>query len=314
MAPRAQWKGHLRLSLVSCAVALYTATSTSGRIRFNIINRTTGNRVRNEVVDADTGEPVDNDDRVKGYKIDRGRYVLVEDEEIEKVSIESTHTIDIESFVPRAEVDEIYLDESYYLAPNDKVGTEAFSVIREAMAKEKLVGLARVVLNRRERILMLEPRGRGLIATTLRYAGEVREEDAYFKDIPKAKVPEDMLELATDILNRKKARFDPAKFEDRYEEALCDLIKAKRAGKEWRSVSEPGPSNVVNLMDALRRSVKSDKGATAEKPAQEKATQASAKRPAARKTAKAAKTAAKTIQGSSARRASGNGRRLKKAG
>ena len=161
MAPRPNWKGYLKLSLVSCSVALYSATSTSQRVRFNIINKKTGNRVHNQVVDAETEEPVEQEDRVKGYQIEKGQYVLVEDDELDEVALESTHTIDIETFVPRSEVDEIYLDEDYYIAPNDKVGNEAFAVIREAMKKEDLVGIARVVLYRRERILMLAPRGDG---------------------------------------------------------------------------------------------------------------------------------------------------------
>src|SRR3954471_24048943 len=177
MAPRANWKGYLKLSLVSCAVALFPATSTSERVRFNIINRETGNRVRYDVVDAETGDEVPKEDRVKGYKIAGNSYVLLDEEELDAVALESTHTIDIESFVPRDEVDEMYLDESYYLAPNDKVAYEAFAVIREAMKKENLVGLARVVLYRRERILMLQPRGKGLMATALRYKAEVRAEE-----------------------------------------------------------------------------------------------------------------------------------------
>ena len=162
MAPRPNWKGYLKLSLVSCSVALYSATSTSQRVRFNIINKKTGNRVHNQVVDAETEEPVEQEDRVKGYQIKKGQYVLVEDEELDEVALESNHTIEIEAFVPRSEVDEIYLDEDYYIAPIDKVGTEAFAVIREAMKKEDLVGIARVVLYRRERILMLSPRGDGI--------------------------------------------------------------------------------------------------------------------------------------------------------
>src|SRR3954465_3594103 len=231
MAPRPQWKGYLKLSLVSCPVALYSATSTSQRIRFNIINKKTGNRVHNQVVDAETEEPVEQDDRVKGYQIEKGEYVLVEDDELDKVALESTHTIDIETFVPRSEVDEIYLDEDYYIAPNDKVGTEAFAVIREAMKKEDLVGIARVVLYRRERILMLAPRGEGIMATALRYRTEVRAEKDYFSDIPDVKVGSDMLDPALPTLRRKKAHFDPDQFEDRYEDALVSLIKAKHAGK-----------------------------------------------------------------------------------
>lgn len=262
MAPRANWKGHLKLSLVSCAVALYPATTTSSRVRFNIINRKTGHRVHNQVVDADTGKEVPDEDRVKGYKSTGGRYVLLEDEEIDRVALESTHTIDIEAFVARDEVDTIYLGESYFIAPIDKVGVEAFSVIRTAMEKEDLVGLARVVLYRRERLLMLSPRGRGLLATSLRFVNEVRDAEDYFGDLPKAKVDADMLDLATHILSRKKTTFDPSKFADRYETALAALIKAKRAGKALPEPEEPPPSNVVNLMDALRRSVQSEKQGT----------------------------------------------------
>ena len=282
MAPRANWKGYLKLSLVSCAVALYPATSTSSRIRFNIINKQTGNRVRNLVVDSETGEPVEEEDRVKGYKVEGKQYVLLEDEELDRVALESTHTIDIESFVPLTEVDRIYLDESYYLVPEDKVAQEAFAVIREAMRAEGLVGLARVVLYRRERLLMLEPRGEGLVGTLLRYKNEVRDEDAYFDDIPDVKVPADMLSLAKHILGSKKAHFDPSKFEDRYEQALSDVIKAKRAGKAPREPAAPPPSNVVNLMDALRRSVQAEGGARGRRRPSARAPSAR-KRPATRR-------------------------------
>ena len=231
MAPRPNWKGYLKLSLVSCSVALYSATTTSERIRFNILNKKTGNRVRNLVIDSETEEPVEQEDRVKGYQFEKGQYVQVEDDELDEVALESTHTIDIESFVPREEVDEIYLDESYYIVPTDKVAYEAFAVIRDAMEKEDLVGLARVVLYRRERILMLQPRGKGLMATALRYNSEVRAEDSYFDEIPSVKVPADMLDLATHILKSKKAKFDPDKFEDRYESALSALI-TRQAGRQ----------------------------------------------------------------------------------
>jgi DNA end-binding protein Ku len=260
MAPRPSWKGYLKLSLVSCPVALYTATSTSQRVRFNIINRKTGHRVHNQVVDAETDEPVDQEDRVKGYEVKKGQYVLVEDEELDEVALESTHTIDIEAFVPRDEVDEIYLDEDYFIAPTDKVGTEAFAVIRDAMKKEELVGIARVVLYRRERILMLSPRGDGIMATALRYRSEVRNEKDYFSDIPDVKVHHDMLDLAIHILKSKKQHFDPHKFEDRCEDALIKLIKAKHAGKPLPKLAEAKPSNVINLMDALKRSVKAEQG------------------------------------------------------
>ena len=260
MAPRPSWKGYLKLSLVSCAVAMYTATSTSSRIRLNIINRETGNRIRNQAVDSETGDVVENENKVKGYEVDDGRYVLLEEDELDEVALESTHTIDIETFVDRGEVDEIYLDESFYIVPNDEVAYEAFAVIREAMKKKHMVGLGRVVTHRRERLMMLRPRGKGIVATALRYKPEVRNEDSYFKEIPATRVPSDMLQLAEHILEQKKGHFDPEEFEDRYEDALKVLIKAKQAGKEPPAAPTPKPSNVINLMDALRRSAKGQTG------------------------------------------------------
>jgi DNA end-binding protein Ku len=267
MAPRPNWKGFLKLSLVSCSVAMYSATSTSQRIRFNIINRKTGNRIHNEIVDAETGQPVDEEDRVKGYKLDGEQYLLIEDEELDNVALESTHTIDIEEFVPMSEVDRIYLDESFYIVPQDDVAQDAFAVIREAMRKEDLAGLARVVVYRRERLLLLRPRGKGLLATALRYKNEVRDENDYFAAIPDIKVSADMLKLAAHILDTKKGHFKPEKFEDRYETALMDLIKAKRGGKAAPTLAEPKPSNVINLMDALRRSAKAERQQPASRPA-----------------------------------------------
>jgi DNA end-binding protein Ku len=259
MAPRANWKGFLKLSLVSCSIALFPATSTRERIRFNVINRDTGNRVRYRQIDAETGEDVPEEDRVKGYKVADGSYVLLEPEELDDVALESTHTIEIASFVPRNEIDEIYLDEPYYLAPDDEVGAEAFAVIRDAMRATSLVGLARVVLYNHERLLMLEPLGKGIKATALRYQDEVRDEKGYFSEIENVKVPKDMLELAEHILKTKRAHFDPSKYSDRYEDALKALIHAKQAGKP-RPEAPARPSNVINLMDALRRSVRSDRG------------------------------------------------------
>jgi len=258
MAPRPNWKGFLKLSLVSCAVALYPATSTSQRIRFNILNRKTGNRIRNEIVDAETGDPVEQEDRVKGYQFEKGQYVVVEEDELDNVALESTHTIDIEEFVPVSEVDRIYLDESFYLVPQDEMAQEAFAVIREAMAKEELVGLARVVIYRREHLLLLAPRGKGLMATALRYKTEVRDQKNYFDEIKDIKIPADMLKLAVQILESKKGHFKPEKFEDRYENALLELLNAKRAGKAPPVLAEERPSNVINLMDALRRSARGD--------------------------------------------------------
>jgi DNA end-binding protein Ku len=263
MAPRANWKGFLKLSLVSCGVALFPATSTRERIRFNIINRETGNRVRYRQVDAETGQDVPEEDRVKGYKVSDGSYVLLEPEELDEVALESTHTIEIESFVPRKEIDEIYFDDPFYLTPDDKVGVEAFAVIRDAMRATSLVGLARVVLYNRERLMMLEPLGKGIKATALRYRDEVRDQKDYFSEIEDVKVAKDMLELAEHILKTKRAHFDPKKFSDRYEDALKALIQAKQAGKPVPA-APARPSNVINLMDALRRSVRSDRGASGE--------------------------------------------------
>ena len=233
------------------------------RIRFNIINRETGNRVRYRQIDAETGADVPEEARVKGYKTAEGGYVLLEPDELDEVALESTHTIDIESFVPRKEIDEIYIDEPYYLTPEDKVGVEAFAVIREAMRATSLVGLARVVFYGHEQLLMLEPLGKGIKATALRYHDEVRDEKGYFSDIEDAKVPKDMLELAEHILKTKQGHFDPSKFTDRYEDALKALVQAKLAGRAPPKAPRR-PSNVINLMDALRRSVRSDRGGDGE--------------------------------------------------
>jgi DNA end-binding protein Ku len=265
MAPRPVWKGYLKLSLVSCPVALFSATSSAERIRFHIINRKTGHRIHNEIVDAETGKPVDDDDQVKGYEFKKGKYVILENEDFESVALESTHTIDIESFVPREEVDEIYLDGSYYIVPTDKTAAEAFAVIREAMEKEEVAGLARAVMYRREKILMLQPRGKGLMATALRYNNEVREEKTYFSEIPNERIPADMLKLAQHIVSTKMGHFDPDKFENRYDTALKKVIKAKQEGKELPEPERPRGDNVIDLMEALRKSVDDDKGKSKKK-------------------------------------------------
>lgn len=266
MALRAYWKGYLKLSLVSCPIALYPASTSSERVALRTINKTTGNRLKQQMIDAGTGEPVDAEDRGKGYEIGKERYLLVEDGELESIAIESTHTIDIESFVPRAEIDERYLDSPYYIAPTDTVGQEAFAVIREAMRAKKMVGLGKVVLYRRERLLMLEPLDKGLMATTLRYAYEVRDQSPYFEDIPDLNLPTEMRELAVHILDKKTGHFDPSKFEDRYENALVEMLQQKQAGaptKAAKPVAEPG--RVINLMDALRRSVGAERPASPER-------------------------------------------------
>lgn len=258
--PRSTWKGYLKLSMVSCAVALYNATSSAERVSFNTLNRKTGNRLKQQMIDSGTEEPVDPSDRVKGYQVSKGQYVIVEDADLEALKIESTKLIEIEAFVPQAEVDQIYLDSTYYLAPDDRVAEEAFAVIRDVMAAKEVVGVGRVVLNRRERMLMLQPRGKGILATTLHYPYEVRQDAEYFSDISDIKLPEDMMSIAEVIIDRKSGHFVPEKFNDRYEEAVVNLLKAKQAGQVFAVPEAPTPSKVVNIMDALKRSLEAEGG------------------------------------------------------
>ncbi len=276
MAPRANWKGYLKLSLVSCAVNLYPASSSSSRVSFNTINRKTGVKVkRRQFVDGANGEVVEPEDQVKGYAIAKDTYMIVEDDELDAVQIESTHTIDIEKFVPRSEIDPRYFEAPYYIAPNERVGEEAFAIIREAMRDEKVVGVGRVVMARRERIIMLEPLGKGLMGTLLRYAYEVRGEDAYFEEIPDLQLAGEMKDLAHVIIQRKAGHFNPEEFADRYEDAVVELIRKKQAGLPAAASEQPArASNVVNIMDALRKSIaavgadaKPSRGAAAAAPA-----------------------------------------------
>jgi DNA end-binding protein Ku len=268
MAERTVWKGHIKLSLVSCAVGLYPSTSSGGKIRFNTLNRKTGNRVKRQFVDSETEEVVESDDQVKGYLVGKGTYIQVEDEELDALKVESTHTIDIESFVPREEVDERFLDTAYYIAPTEKVSNEAFCVIRDAIRDKGMAGIARIVLARRERMILLEPLDEGLVGTTLHAADEVRDEDKVFDDISEVKYPKEMKDLAAHIIESKAAHFDPKQFDDRYEEAVADLLKTKQAGKAVKNGEEqPKASNVVNLMDALKRSVSAEKAGSADKKA-----------------------------------------------
>jgi DNA end-binding protein Ku len=277
----------LKLALVSCPVALYPAASSSERISFHMMNRSTGNRLKQQYIDAETGDLVESADRVKGYEVARNDYVLLEPEELKEVQIESTHTIEIEHFVPRSEIDPVYYDSTYYIVPDDEVGAEAFAVIREAMRKRDMVGLARVVLYGRERIIMLEPRGKGLAGTTLRYNYEVRDDKTYFDEITNKSVAKDMLDLASHIIDTKVGHFDPSEFKDRYQDAVVDLIRAKRAGKPLPTPAAPKPSNVVNLMDALKRSLKTEKGGKGKASESKSASKSSARaRPAARRTAR----------------------------
>lgn len=276
MAPRPNWKGYLKLSLVSCPVALYPATTTSERVSFRTLNRETGNRVRRQFVDEQTGDAVEADSQIKGYEIAKGEFIQIEDDEIKSVQLESNHTIDIERFVPRNDIDELYLDSPYYLAPTDRVGEEAFAVIRDAMRAEEMVGLARVVLFRRERILMLEPRDKGIVATSLRYANEVHAASNYFDEIPDSELPKQMLDLAKHIIEKMTGKFEPDQFEDRYENALIELIRSKQKGMPIKPQPTHRQTNVINLMDALRRSVEGAKGQSA--PVKKTATKARASR------------------------------------
>jgi len=265
MAPRAYWKGYLKLSLVSCPIALYPAASSSERVSFNRINKKTGNRLKQQLVDAETAQPVDKEDIGRGYEVGKGQYIQVEDEEIEKIKIESTHTLEIESFVPREEIDDRYIESPYYISPTDQVGQEAFAVIRDAIREKKMVGLGRVVLTRREHVAMIEAFDKGLLATTLRYAYEIRDQAAYFEDIPDIKLPAEMRQLAAHIIETKASHFDPKKFEDHYETKLVELLREKQAGRPIEAIGgeEQPPARVINLMDALRASLKGE----AKKPA-----------------------------------------------
>jgi DNA end-binding protein Ku len=262
MAPgRPYWKGYLKLALVSCPIALYTASSSSERVSFRQINKKTGNRLRQQLVDEVTREPVEGEDKGRGYEYSKGAYIEVDDDELDAVAVESNHTIEIDSFVPRSQIDERYLDSPYYIIPNDQVGQEAFAVIRDAMRGKGMVALARVVLAKRERVITLQPWDKGLMGTTLRYPYELRDSSEYFDDLPSVKVAPDMLKLAQHILETKEADFDPSQFVDHYEEAVVEMLKKKQAGMATPKgkASEP-PRNVINLMDALKKSI-ADKGA-----------------------------------------------------
>jgi DNA end-binding protein Ku len=261
MAPRPYWKGYLKLSLVSCPVALYPATSEREKIRFNQINRKTGNRIRYLKVDEETGDEVEADDIIKGYEVAKGQYVELDPEELEAIALESKRVIDIDKFVPRDEIDDLYFNNPYYIIPDGEVGRQAFAVIREAIKKEGVVAIGTVMFTTREHIIALEARGKGLLGVTLRYPYEVRNEAEYFGDIPEEKVAKDMLELASHIVETKTGRFEPEKFQDHYENALMELLKKKQAGKKVKRVAGRELPKVINLMDALRRSAKSEKGA-----------------------------------------------------
>jgi DNA end-binding protein Ku len=256
MAARAYWKGYLKLSLVSCSISVNPATSSSERVSFRQINKETGNRLRQQMVDEVTREPVESENKGRGYEVEKGVFIPVDDDEIEALQIESNHTVDIDSFVPAAQIDKRYYDSPYYVFPNDKVGQEAFAVIRDAMKGKDVVALGRIVLNKRERVIALEPFGKGLLGTTLHYAYEVRDAADYFDDIEDVKISGEMLKLADHIMESKSGEFDPEEFKDHYEIALTEMLKQKQAGfKPPKTKEKPAAPNVVNLMDALRQSI-----------------------------------------------------------
>ena len=255
MAPRPTWQGHLRLSLVTCPVALYTATQSSGDVHFNLLHKDTHNRIKMVTTDPELG-PVDRSDLVKGYEYEKGQYVIVTPEEIESVRLESTKTIDIERFVDADDIDRLYWNAPYFLKPDGKLAIEAFTVIREAMEKTDKVALGRVVMHQRERLVALEPRDNGLLAYTLRSHDEVRKPEEFFDDIPEHKADAQMIAIAEKIIEQQSGPFDPSEFTDRYEDALRALIEEKKKGKgRIAKVEEPQDTNVVDLMEALRRSL-----------------------------------------------------------
>ena len=257
MAARAYWKGSLKLSLVSCPVLLYPASTSADKTRFHMINKETGNRLKQQMVDAETGDIVEGDQKARGYELTKGEYVEIEKDELDAVQIESNHSIDIDSFVPKDEIDKRYLNHPYYIAPDGKAGVDAFAVIRDAMKDQDRVALARIVLTNREHIIAIEPLGKGLLGTTLRYPYELRDEGEYFDDIKSPKISKDMVELAGHILKTKAAHFDPSKFKDEYEDALKKLVRRKAAGKPVKAAERAEkPDNVISLMDALKASLK----------------------------------------------------------
>jgi DNA end-binding protein Ku len=277
MAYRPSWQGHLKLSLVTCPIALYTATSSGGDVHFNLINPKTNNRIKMITTDPDTG-PIDRSELVKGYEVSKGEYILLTDDEIKSVKLESTKTIDIERFVPSEEIDRIYWDNPYYLAPDGKLAQEAFGVIRTALEMSGQIALGRIVMATRERILALEPRGKGILAYTIRSAAEVRQPDEIFSSISDKAADPAMISIAQKIIEQQEGPFDPSQFVDRYEEALKALIEDKKKGHAPAKVAEPADTNVVDLMAALRASL-----AAKSKPAAKAASKAKASKPATAK-------------------------------
>lgn len=281
MAVRPVWEGHLRLSLVSCPVALYNATSRAGDVNLHLINPQTGNRIHMVPVDPDAGE-VERKDLVKGYELDDGEHVILTDEELKAVRLESARTIDIEKFVDLGDIDRLWWNDPYFMVPDGKAGIDAFIVIRDALREAKVVAIGRVTLHTRERLVAIEPRANGLVVTTLRSDDEVRDAAPLFNDIPARKADRQMVEIASQIISQQHGRFDPLDFKDRYEDALRELIASKQdGGGRGRPAPRKQPSNVINLMDALRQSLR-QRGGSAVKSAGGKTASPSKAKPARR--------------------------------
>jgi len=266
VAPRAYWKGYLKLSLVSCPISLYPATSDREKVSFHQLHKQTENHIRYKKIDADTGDEVEAADIIKGYEASKGEYIELEPEELEALALESKRVIEIDTFVPKTDIDELYLNSPYYIVPDGEVGQQAFAVIREAIRQEGMVALGKIVFTTREHIIALEARDKGMVGVTLRYPYEVRNEKDYFDEIESENVPKDMLDLAAHIVETKRGKFDPSKFKDQYEDALKDLLKRKQKGETIEPRGETKPSNVVDLMEALRQSVGGERSGAARRP------------------------------------------------
>ncbi|MCZ8547878.1 Ku protein [Mesorhizobium qingshengii] len=279
MAPRASWKGYLKLSLVSCPVRLYPATTTSERISFNQLHKKTHNRINMKPVDPELGL-VERSDLVKGYEYEDKQYIIIDDADLDAVRIESNHTMNIEAFVDEGEVDVIYQDAPYYLAPDGAMAEETFAVLREAMRKSGKLAIARLVLSSRERVVTIGARENGMFVCTLRNPNEVRGTAEYFGNIPAGKPDPEMLELAEALIKQKETTFDPKNYEDRYEIALMAMIREKLKGHKPIIAAAPERGNVINLMDALKASLSQSKP-----PAKSKSKTDEAAKPAAKKAA-----------------------------
>ena len=264
---RAQWKGFIKFGQVSCGVGLYTAASTSDRIAFHTLNKATGNRVNRIFVDGETGKPVEREDQTKGFEIENGEYVMIDPEEVAATVPESDKTLAIETFIPCSDVDDVYFDKPYYLVPTDRVSSDAFTALRDAMTKSKVAAVAQTVLFRRMRTVLIRAHGKGLIATTLQYDYEVRSSEKAFEEMPKLRIKGEMLDLAKHIIATKKGTFDPAEFDDRYEAALAELVKAKIEGKAMPKRKEVRVSKPDDLLVALRESAKAMAKSSRSRPA-----------------------------------------------